>query len=80
MAPVASAAAAFDGVEDEGEAVARRRWHLTPAAVVATAGREGSSVDVGGGRGGGGGGSGCGCGGGGDGAGGWCGRRWRQWR
>jgi hypothetical protein len=25
MAPVASAAAAFDGVEDEGEAVARRK-------------------------------------------------------
>ena len=47
MAPVASAAAAFDGVEDEGEAVARRRWHLTPAAVVAMAGREGSSVGVG---------------------------------
>jgi hypothetical protein len=63
MAPVASAAAAFDGVEDEGEAVASRRWHLTPAAVVATAGRDGSSIDVGGG-------------GGGDGDGGWCGRRW----
>ena len=74
MAPVASAAAAFDGVEDEGKVVARRRWHLTPAAVVATAGREGSSVDVGVGGGGGGG------GGGGDGAGGWCGRRWWQWR
>jgi hypothetical protein len=55
---------------------------LTPAAVVATAGKEGSSVDVGvGGVGGvgvvvGGGGG----GGGGDGAGGWCGRRWWQWR
>ena len=82
MAQVASAAGAFDGVEDEGEVVARRRWHLTPAAVVATAGKEGSSVDVGvGGVGGvgvvvGGGGG----GGGGDGAGGWCGRRWWQWR
>jgi hypothetical protein len=69
MAPVALAAAAFDGVEDEGEAVAMRRWHLTPAAVVATAGREGSSVDVG-----------VGGGGGGGGGGGWCGRRWWQWR
>jgi hypothetical protein len=71
MAPVASAAGAFDGVEDEGEVVARQRWHLTPAAVVATAGREGSSVggvgvSVGG----------VGGGGGGDGAGGWGGRRW----
>jgi hypothetical protein len=71
MAPVASAAAAFDGFEDKGEAVARRRWHLTPEAVVATAGRKGRSVDVGGGGGG---------GGGGDGAGGWCGRHWWQWR
>ncbi len=74
MAPVASAAGAFDGVEDEGKVVARQRWHLTPAAVVATAGREGSSVGVGVGIGGGvGGGVG---GGGGDGAGGWGGRRW----
>ena len=71
---MASAAAAFDAVEDEGEAVARQRWHMTPAAVVAMAGREGSSVDVGVGGGGG------GDGGGGDGgAGGWCGRRWWQW-
>ncbi len=75
MALVASAAAEFDGVEDKGEAVARRRWHLTPAAVVATAGSEGSSVDVDvGGSIGGGGGRGD------DGAGGWCGRRWWQWR
>jgi hypothetical protein len=61
---VASAAAAFDGVEDEGKAVAMQRWHLTPAAAEATAGREGSSVDVGVGGGGGG----------------WCGRRWWQLR
>ena len=60
---MASAAAAFDSVEDKGEAVVSQRWHLTPAAVVATAGRDGSSIDVGGG-------------GGGDGNGGWCGRRW----
>ncbi len=73
---MALAAAAFDDVEDEGKAVARRRWHLTPAAAVATAGREGSSVDVSVGVGGGGGGG----GGGNDGAGGWCGRRWWQWQ
>ena len=30
----------------QGKAVARRRWHLTPAAVVATAGRRGSSVGI----------------------------------
>ena len=68
------AAGAFNGVKDEGKVVSRRRWHLTPAAVVATAGREGSSVGVGVGVGGGGGGGGGDDGG--DGAGGWGGRHW----
>ena len=79
MAPVELAAATFDGVEDKGKAVVRQRWHLTPAAVVATAEREGSSIDVGAGVGGGGGG-GSGGGEGSDGTGGWCGRCWWQWR
>ncbi len=47
MAPVASVAAAFNGVGDKGEAVAMGIWHLTPAAVVVMVGREGSSVGVG---------------------------------
>ena len=42
-----SGVAAFDGVEDYGETMARRRWCLTPAAVVAMAGMGGSSVSVG---------------------------------
>ncbi len=60
----------FNGVEDKGKAVARQILHLTPAAVVETAGRGGSSVGVGIGVG-------VGVGGGGrDGAGGGGGRRW----
>jgi hypothetical protein len=53
MVAVASAAAAFNGVEELGEALVRGRWRLPPATAVETAGR-GGAVGAGGGGGGGG--------------------------